>query len=284
MSATSLTVALLTESFFGDGAGERLTERLRSARGQGAELAVLPELGAQAWVCASKQSREQDAEREDGPRVAMQRNAARDAGVALIGASITIDQPTGERRNRAFFVDSMGDVRATYDKVHLPEETGYWETSHYEPGDRMARPVECLGMRVGMQICSDANRPMGSHLLGAMGAEIIVIPRATEGASWDRWRPVMIANALTSCAYVISVNRPGGEAGAEDAAIGGPSVAISPRGEMLVESDEPISLITCERSVVDEARTRYPGYLAIKSSLYAEAWQEAPPRERPHGG
>lgn len=203
MSTGTLTVALLTETFFGARAGERLAERLRTARARGAELAVLPELGAQAWSCATK-IKESDAETEEGPRVLMQREAARDAGVALIGASIILDTQVGERRNRAFFIDASGDVLETYDKVHLPEEPGYWETSHYKPGDRMARPVDALAMRVGMQICSDANRPMGSHLLGAMGAEVIVIPRATEGASWDRWRPVMIANALTSCAYVTS--------------------------------------------------------------------------------
>lgn len=78
------------------------------------------------------------------------------------------------------------------------------------------------------------------------------------------------------------MNRPGGEAGAEDAAIGGPSIAISPRGEVLVESDEAMSIVTCERSVIDDARTRYPGYLAIKSGMYADAWRDTPSRDKPH--
>jgi predicted amidohydrolase len=38
-------------------------------------------------------------------------------------------------------------------------------------------------MRFGIQVCSDVNRPEGSLLLGALGAEAIVCPRATEAAT-----------------------------------------------------------------------------------------------------
>jgi predicted amidohydrolase len=124
-------------------------------------------------------------------------------------------------------------------------------------------------MPVGMQICSDNNRPEGSHLLGAQGAEAILIPRATEQRTYERWKVVFRANALTSTAYVLSVNRPEPEAGV---LIGGPSVAVDPEGRMLVETTDQLAVVALERDVVRQARVDYPGYLPIRANLYARAW------------
>src|SRR5207249_7365128 len=108
----------------------------------------------------------------------------------------------------------------SYRKLHLPEEEGFWETSHYDPGDRPPSVIHGLPLPIGIQICSDVNRPEGSHLLGALGAELIVCPRATEAATFARWKTVLTANAITSCTYVISVPRPQPEFGVP---LGGPS-------------------------------------------------------------
>ena len=59
-----------------------------------------------------------------------------------------------------------------------------------------------------MQVCSDTNRPQGTHLLAAQGAAAVLIPRATEEATYQRWKVVFRANALTNSCYVLSVNRP----------------------------------------------------------------------------
>jgi len=122
-----------------------------------------------------------------------------------------------------------------------------------------------------MQICSDTNRPEGSHLLGAQGAEAILIPRATEQETYERWKVVFRANALTSTSYVLSVNRPEPEDGVP---IGGPSVAVDPEGNMLVETTDRLAVVTLERDVVRQARVDYPGYLPIRAALYAKAWGE----------
>jgi predicted amidohydrolase len=71
---------------------------------------------------------------------------------------------------------------------------------------------------------------------------------------------------------VVSVNRPGPEQGVP---IGGPSIAIDPNGEVLVETTEPVVVVRLEESVLAEARRRYPGYLRTNAALYAEAWARA---------
>jgi predicted amidohydrolase len=274
----TLTVALVRDVFHDVAGVSRLTERLREARTRGAALAVVPELPLNSWAPASVQARDEDAEDPGGPRFQVLANAARTAGIGIVGGAIIRD-PSRRRHNTALVFDAKGELIASYRKVHLPEEEGFWETSHYEPGDALAAVVDRFPMRIGIQICSDINRPEGSHVLGALGAEAIVNPRATEAATFDRWRTVLIANALTSGAYVLSVPRPYPEF---DVPLGGPSFAVAPTGDILTETTEAVAIVTLDRAIVEHARKRYPAYLATRADLYAEGWRKVTTTKRPH--
>jgi predicted amidohydrolase len=281
MSAASrgdgrLTVALVSEVFWEpDGLG-RLAERLDQCVERGADLAVLPELPLNPWRPATKEAVEQDAETMDGRRALAMAAAARAAGIGLVGGIIHRDPASGRRTSRVLVFDRGGELVATYEKLHLPEEPGFWETSHYEPGTIPPHRVDAFGMPVGLQVCSDANRPEGSHLLGAQGAQAILIPRATEERTYQRWKIVFRASALTSCCYVLSVNRPDPEQGV---LIGGPSIAVDPNGTVLLETTDRIGIVTLESRVVSEARIAYPGYLPVRARLYADAWSEIAGRD-----
>ncbi|MDP8904123.1 MAG: carbon-nitrogen hydrolase family protein, partial [Chloroflexota bacterium] len=213
----------------------------------------------------------EDAEPEGGGRTQALSEAARRSGVAVVGGIIHRDPASGRRTSRALLFDGAGKIVARYEKLHLPAEPGFWETSHYEPGTAVARPSDAFGLPVGLQICSDVNRPAGSHLLAARGAEAILAPRATERRTYERWKLVLRANALTSCAYVLSVNRPAPEQGV---LIGGPSIAVDPNGEVVLETTDSLALVTLEREAVRQARAAYPGYLPIRADLYARAWSD----------
>lgn len=264
-----LTVALISEVFWEPDGTQRLRQRLAEAADRGADLAVLPELPLNPWRPATKDARDEDAEPMDGPRATAQAEAAAEAGIGLVGGIIHRDSETGRRTSRALVLDGGGSVVATYEKLHLPEEPGFWETSHYEPGTDAPGRIDAFGLPVGVQICSDNNRPEGAHLLGALGAMGILIPRATEEKTYQRWKVVFRANALTSAAYVLSVNRPAPE---EGVLIGGPSIAVAPDGEVLVETTDRLALVTLEADAVARARVAYPGYLPIRARLYADAW------------
>src|SRR5919112_1129585 len=119
----------------------------------------------------------------------------------------------GRRRSRALAIDSGGTVVARYEKLHLPEEPGFWETRHYEPGTEPPRRIDAFGVPIGVQLCSDNNRPEGAHLIGAQGGMAMINPRATEEKTYQRWKTVFRANALTSTLYILSVNRPHPEDG-----------------------------------------------------------------------
>jgi predicted amidohydrolase len=263
-----LTIALISEVYWEpDGAG-RLADRLAEAADRGADLAVLPELPLNPWSPATKDARDEDAEPMDGPRARSQAEAAAAAGIGLVGGIIHRAEG-GRRTSRALVFDATGRLAGTYEKLHLPEEEGFWETSHYEPGTEAPMVIDAFGTPIGVQICSDTNRPEGTHLLGAQGAIAVVNPRASEERTYPRWKTVWRANALTSCCYVLSVNRPDPEDGV---LIGGPSICFDPRGDLLVETTDTVALVTADAKVVTDARRAYPGYLPIRARLYADAW------------
>ena len=265
-----LTVALISEVFWEADGAQRLKERLAEVAERGADLAVLPEIPLNPWRPATKEAKADDAEPMDGPRATAQREAAAEAGIGLIGGIIHRDE-SGRRTSRALIIDPAGEIRGTYEKLHLPEEPGFWETSHYEPGTEAPKRIDAFGLPIGVQLCSDNNRPEGTHLLGAQGAVAMINPRATEEKTYQRGKTVFRANALTSTLYVLSVNRPYPEDGV---LIGGPSVAFDPNGELLVETTDTVALVTLDAAVVSEARRRYPGYLPVRARLYADAWDE----------
>jgi predicted amidohydrolase len=270
-----MSVALISEVFWEADGAVRLRQRLAEAADRGADLAVLPELPLNRWSPASKQARDEDAEPMDGERATIQAEAAAEAGIGLVGGIIHRAED-GRRTSRALVFDRRGTLVGTYEKLHLPEEEGFWETSHYEPGSEPPRPIDGLGVIIGVQLCSDVNRPEGTHLLGAHGVVATINPRATEERTYQRWKTVWRANALTSSCYVLSVNRPHPEDGV---LIGGPSVAFDPAGELLVETTEPVALVTVDTAVVQQARRRYPGYLPINARLWADAWAEIAGRD-----
>jgi len=265
----TLTAALVHETFHDDGATERLNTRLDEARAQGAELAVLPELPLNTWAPATRTVRESDAEEPEGARHLAMASAARNAGVAVLGGAIVRDPKSGRRTNRALLFDSRGRLLASYDKAHLPSEDGFWESDHYEPGDDPPQRVDGLKLPLGIQICSDLNRPEGCLMLGAQGVGVILGPRATPAETYERWRLVLRADAVTSAAYVVSVNRPGPEAGV---GIGGPSLVVAPDGEVVSESTDPLQIVRLDDRAVDAARAEYPGYLSVRADLYARGW------------
>jgi predicted amidohydrolase len=266
-----LTVALISEVYWQADGVARLRERLGQAVDRGADLAVLPELPLNPWSPGTKEPRDDDAESMHGPRMSVQAEAASEAGIGLVGGIIHRDERTGRRTSRALVFDRRGQLQATYEKLHLPEEPGFWETSHYEPGTEAPHRIDAFGVPVGVQLCSDNNRPEGTHLLAAQGAMAVLIPRATEEATYQRWKLVFRSNALTSCCYVLSVNRPDPEPGA---LIGGPSIAVDPGGNVMVETTDTLAIITLDMAAVRAAKEKYPGYLPVRARLYADAWSD----------
>ena len=264
-----IRIALIRDVFFEDTAASRLEARLQEAKALGAAIAVLPELPLNPWSAATREMREDDAEELGGPRYVLQQTLAAKVGIGIVGGAIVRDSG-GVRRNTSLIFSAEGTLVGTYAKCHIPAEPGFRESDHYEPGETFAQPFNGLGVPMGVQICSDANRPQGTQSLAALGAELVVVPRATELATWHRWAPVLRGSALTCCCYIASVNRPAPEQGV---LIGGPSYAVAPDGEVLLETNDVVAVFDVDRTSMSRIREEYPGYIAVRSDLYEAAWR-----------
>lgn len=235
-------------------------EVLQQAAAQGCRLVVLPELPFHRWCPAF---RERDPQDEDNGRAAAQAQLARQSGLWLLGGSLE------NRRNTAYLWNPQGEVDLRYEKMHLPQEPGFWEADHYDPGSQPPGVSDGMGFPLGIQVCSDIQRPFGSMFLRHQGAAAILVPRATDRGTFANWRLVMQAMARMTACYVLSVNRPGPEFGVP---LGGPSLVVGPDGQVLAEAEQPLTCVTLEHEAVVRARSEYPGYLAVPSSVYAAAW------------
>jgi predicted amidohydrolase len=268
----SMTIALISDLFFGEQSEERLQRRLAEAQTAGAVLAILPELPLDPWYPAREGSEDEESEGPGGRRYATLAEAAATAQIGLVGGAIVRDPESPEHKfNTTFVFDATGDLVGQYRKSHLPHEPGFWERSHYQAGDIPPRPFQGFALPFGLQVCSDVNRPVGSQVLGALGAELIAVPRATEPKTYARWRLVFQSIAVTASVFVASVNRPQPEF---DVEIGGPSVVVAPDGEVLLETTAPVAVATIDRGKVRLARSAYPGYLPIRADLYSRSWEE----------
>lgn len=264
-----MKLALISEVFYHPEDLEELDECLAEAKARGAELALLPELPLNPWAPATREVRAEDAEELGGRRYQMLQAAARKNEIGLVGGAIVSDS-SGRRRNTALVFDAGGILQGSYAKVHLPEEEGFWETSHYEPGENPPQVFSQFTIPFGVQICSDNNRPQGSHYLASQGAGLILVPRASEKATYERWRLVFRANALTCACFVASVNRPRPE---QDVLIGGPSILVGPDGDVLLETTDRVAVGNLAPERLPKARKAYPGYLAWPASFYARCWE-----------
>lgn len=268
-------IALLRDVFPSPDMGDALAARLAEAKDRGADLVCLPESPSLPWAPCSRTANPDHAEPIGGPRCTMQANAARTAGIALVGGGICTDED-GNRFNTALCFDASGELVMHYRKMHIPDEEGFWEADHYGSGQEPPMPCVLGGMAIGIQICSDNNRPFGCQHLAAHGCDVILNPRATEAGTLDTWMTIWKANALTTGCWILSVNRPRPEGGTP---LGGPSIAVSPSGEVVLETQDALAVVDIDLDAVQKARRKYPAYLAVPTDCYARAWATTPPKE-----
>jgi len=233
---------------------------LAEAAAAGAELIVLPEnfsfLGAQ------------DAERiaaaeapGDGPAQTFLVDEARRHRAWIVGGTIPIRDRNDRAASRSYLVSPEGEIAAFYDKIHLFDveipgqmAESYRESATTLAGDRVVTAKTPLG-RIGMTICYDLRFPALFHRLGALGADVIVVPAAfTVPTGRVHWRPLLKARAIESLAYVVAAGQWGEHAGGRKTY--GHSMIVGPWGDVLAERPEGAGIVAAELDMIGLERVR----------------------------
>jgi len=165
--------------------------------------------------------------------------------------------------NRGYIIDSNGDIKSHYNKIHLFDiqlsaNEVYRESDIVVPGNVLSltrSPVGCIGHT----ICYDLRFPQLYRDLAQAGAEVLTVPAAfTRSTGKAHWHALCRARAIENGAYVIAACAVGDIAGGGGSY--GHSLVVNPWGEVIADGGEQAAVVeaTIDLEAVSDARQRIP--------------------------
>lgn len=198
------------------------------------------------------------------PTLEAAREGAARSGLWVHVGSLAVKRDDGKLANRSFVIDPAGDIRATYDKLHLfdvdlPTGESWRESASYTGGEHVVvvegTPVGTLGLT----ICYDLRFPALFAALAEAGADTIAVPAAfTVPTGRAHWEVLLRARAIEAGLFIVAAAQAGvHEDGRETY---GHSLVADPWGELLLSMDgEPgLGLAEVDLGRLTEVRERVP--------------------------
>jgi len=242
---TAVTVAALQTALTDDvGANvARITELVRDAAGQGAQVILPPELFEGHYFCRTE--REDDFRRArpiaGHPTIAHFQRLAAELGVVIPVSVFEQDGP--HFYNSIATVDADGAVLGVYRKSHIPTGPGYEEKFFFRPGDTGFAAYRTRFATIGVAICWDQWFPEAARAMTLAGADVLFYPTAIgsepeepDNDTRDPWRRVMIGHAVANSVGVVAANRIGREGDGPGAiTFYGSSFIADERGDLVAD-------------------------------------------------
>lgn len=243
---------------------ERHRTVLGSARRDGADLVVFPELGLTGYLLQDLAA--EVAMRLDDPRLA--ELAAETAGG--VSAIVSFVEESGD--HRLFIAAALledGEIRHVHRKVFLPTYGQFDERRFFAPGDTIRATPSDLGVGVGIAVCEDFWH-LGTPLLLALnGAQVLINVSSSPGrdlaarnevglGTATSWRTLMRTYAQLTTSFVVFVNRVGID---ESMTFWGGSEVIGPSGEPIFSApffDDDVYLVDVNLEDVRRERIALP--------------------------
>lgn len=234
---------------------------VREAAAQGARYIQTPEMTS--LVERSRERLFAHVTDEAGDQtLAALREAAREAKAFVQIGSLAVRN--GEKvANRAYLIDTQGEIVASYDKLHLfdvdlPSGETWRESSTYAGGG-CAVVADTPLATFGLSICYDIRFPALYRALAEAGAQVITGPACfTKQTGEAHWSVLQRARAIETGSFMVSAAQGGQHEDGRETY--GHSIIVDPWGRVLAEGGtEPgVILAEIDLSRVDEARARIP--------------------------
>ncbi len=231
---------------------EQLVTHVKS---ESSDLVVLPEMPFFYWFCASPTFNAQTWSEAVKAHRRWEKRLRELAPAAVAGSSPVENKE--ERRNQVFLWTQQGGLKRAHEKRFLPDIKGYWEASWYNRGDGSFNAIDVMKYRLGFMICSDIWAMEHARNYARQGIHLLVVPRATEKSTRDKWLAGGKVAAVVSGAFCLSSNRVGRR---NPAVFGGLGWVIGPDGEVLgtTSSREPFVTIAIDLAAAERAKSTYP--------------------------
>ena len=236
---------------------------VRQAAAEGAQLVATPEA---TNILQRDRGKLFDAVRplEEDECVTGLRRLARELNLWILIGSALVRREDGQLANRSTLVGADGEIKATYDKIHmfdvdLPTGERHRESALYTPGER-ATVAETPWGKIGLSVCYDVRFPQLYRALAKAGAQIITVPAAfTRPTGEAHWEILLRARAIETAAYVLAPAQGGFH---EDGrGTWGRSTIVGPWGDILAKADddEPgVIMAELDLGAVAKARAAIP--------------------------
>ncbi|NJK33767.1 MAG: N-carbamoylputrescine amidase [Oscillatoriales cyanobacterium SM2_2_1] len=196
----------------------RITDMVRQAAAQGAQVILPPELFSGTYFCREERDTFFDWAHPatEHPAVQQFRALAQELGVVI---PISFYERAGQSYyNSLAMVDATGALLGVYRKSHIPDGPGYEEKFYFRPGDTGFRVWPTAFGCLGVGICWDQWFPECARAMVLMGAEVLLYPTAigTEPEepdldTKDPWQRAMVGHAVSNVIPVAAANRIGTE-------------------------------------------------------------------------
>ena len=245
-----------------------LVTKIRQLAKGGAELVVLQELHNSLYFCKQEDVNLFDlAETIPGPSTQVFGNLAKELGVVIV-TSLFERRATGLYHNTAVVLEKDGTIAGRYRKMHIPDDTGYYEKFYFTPGDLGFQPIQTSVGKLGVLVCWDQWYPEAARLMALAGAELLIYPTAIgydpndtrEEQERQRmaWQTVQRGHAIANGLPVVTVNRVGEEEGVP---FWGTSFVAGPQGELIYEAptdQEEVTIVEVDMQRSEQVRRWWP--------------------------
>jgi len=208
---------------------QKIEELTYSAKNQGADLAIFPEMSLTGYVLHDQIY--ELAEQVPGHSVQCIERLTEKTGMHIIFGMPELSEKTrGTIYNTAVLVGPKGLI-GKYRKMYLPTHSVFEEKRYFRPGYEPAVFQTELG-NIGLTICYDVFFPEVFRLTRLKGAQLIACISASPAIRRGYFEILTTARALENTAYLAYINLSGVEDGLQ---FWGGSRLISPTGDILAK-------------------------------------------------
>ncbi len=164
---------------------------------------------------------------------------AKEHQMAIVGTlpEIKIEKESDKNLiyNTMIFIDSDGQVKGKYQKLHLFRLTG--EHLYYSSGNKVVTVDTNFG-KIGLMTCYDLRFPELARKLFLQGAKIIVVSAQWPEPRIEHWKTLIKARAIENQLFMVCSNRTGID---ESLQFSGMSMIVDPLGNILADAGKKSS-------------------------------------------
>ena len=240
-----------------------IVDAIEEAAAGGAEMLFTPEMSGLLDRDSARAAKAIRRQEEDQVLAAAREAAARHHIWLHIG-SLAVLTEGGKVANRSFIVDREGQVRATYDKMHLfdvdlPSGESWRESNVYSPGEDVVVVNGTPVGKLGLAICYDLRFPGLFARLAEADTDVIAVPAAfTVSTGKAHWHVLLRARAIEAGLFVVAAAQAGHH---EDGRTTyGHSLVVDPWGEVLLDmgDEKGVAFADIDLSRISDVRERIP--------------------------